>query len=263
MTGANINKGRIDEKHADTIKRVDAEGHQVASHTWTHLDLSKISSVDRKNQMWMNEMALRNVLGKIPTYMRPPYSSCTVDSGCQQDMADLGYHISYFDVDTDDYEQNNASHIQIAKDRFKNGITNNSASAEKGDKWLSIGHDILDQTANNLTEYMLKTLQDSGYKAVTIGECLGDSKKNWYRGEDGKGVGNDTEVTNSTSSNGSSGSQPSGSSGSGSGSGSGSSTGSSSTSASAPAATGAASVISASSGSAILLIIAVAFAYFL
>jgi peptidoglycan/xylan/chitin deacetylase (PgdA/CDA1 family) len=255
MTGANINKGRIDEKHADTIKRVDAEGHQVASHTWTHLDLSKISALDRKNQMWMNEMALRNVLGKIPTYMRPPYSSCTVDSGCQQDMADLGYHISYFNVDTDDYNQNNASKIQVAKDKFKNGITNSSAIPAAKDKWLTIGHDILDQTANNLTEYMLKTLQDLGYKAVTMGECMGDSKKNWYRGEDGKGVGNDTEATNSTSSNGSSGSQPSGSSGSSSG------TGSSSASASPPAATGAASVVSASSVSAIMLMFSVAFAY--
>jgi hypothetical protein len=253
MTGANINKGRIDVKHADTIKRVDAEGHQVASHTWTHLDLSKVSSLDRKNQMWMNEMALRNVLGKIPTYMRPPYSSCTVASGCQQDMSDLGYHISYFNVDTDDYEHNNASQIQVAKDNFKKGITKDGANADKGDKWLSIGHDILDQTANNLTEYMLQTLQQLGYKAVTIGECLGDDKQNWYRGLDGKGVGNSSLGANVTSSNGpSSTAQPSASSGSGSGSGS--STGSSSASASAPASTGAASMVSVSSVSAIVLL---------
>jgi peptidoglycan/xylan/chitin deacetylase (PgdA/CDA1 family) len=197
MTGSNINKGRIDVKHADVIKRVDAEGHQVASHTWTHLDLSKISSLDRKNQMWMNEMALRNVLGKIPTYMRPPYSSCTVDSGCQQDMADLGYHVSYFNVDTDDYNQNTADHIQKSKDWFKGNVTKDGATADKGDKWLSIGHDILDQTANNLTEYMLQTLQQLGYKAVTIGDCLGDPKANWYRSADGAVVSaaNNTEVS--------------------------------------------------------------------
>jgi peptidoglycan/xylan/chitin deacetylase (PgdA/CDA1 family) len=194
MTGNNNDKGQIDIKHVDVMKRVDAEGHQVASHTWTHLDLSKISSLDRKNQMWMNEMAIRNVLGKIPTYMRPPYSSCTEGSGCQQDLADLGYHITNFNVDTDDYNQNTPEDIQKSKDWFKGNITKDGASAEKGDKWLSIGHDILDQTANNLTEYMLSTLTQLGYKAVTVGECLGDPKANWYRSADGA-VANSTQVS--------------------------------------------------------------------
>jgi hypothetical protein len=91
ITGNNINKGQIDitPEFSDVIKRMDSEGHQIASHTWTHLDLSAISQIDRKQQMWKNEMALRNIVGKIPTYMRPPYSSCT--GQCETDMADLGY----------------------------------------------------------------------------------------------------------------------------------------------------------------------------
>jgi len=47
------------------------------------------------------QMAISNILGKFPTYMRPPYSSCTPESGCQQDLADLGYVVSYFNLDTD------------------------------------------------------------------------------------------------------------------------------------------------------------------
>jgi peptidoglycan/xylan/chitin deacetylase (PgdA/CDA1 family) len=207
MTGNNINKGQIDVKHAEVMKRIDAEGHQVASHTWTHLDLSKISSIDRKNQMWMNEMAIRNVLGKIPTYMRPPYSSCTSESGCQQDMIDLGYHITNFNVDTDDYNQNNPTDIQKSKDWFKGNITKDGATAGKGDKWLTIGHDILDQTANNLTEFMLSTLNQLGYKAVTVGECLGDPKENWYRAATGAAAStsNTTQGSNQTSTSGNNG----------------------------------------------------------
>lgn len=37
----------------------------------------------------------------------------------------------------------------------------------------------------NLTEYMLSTLTQLGYKAVTVGECLGDPAENWYRKADG------------------------------------------------------------------------------
>jgi len=208
VTGNNINKGQIDLKHADALKRIDNEGHQVASHTFTHLDLSKISSLDRKNQMWMNEMAIRNVLGKIPVYMRPPYSSCTKDSGCQQDMSDLGYHIINFNVDTDDYNKNKPDQIQLSKDWFKGNITKDGASAQKGDKWLAIGHDILDQTANNLTEFMLSTITQLGYKAVTVGDCLGDSKDNWYRTAGGAGTANLSVSGNDTTPSSPSGTTP-------------------------------------------------------
>jgi peptidoglycan/xylan/chitin deacetylase (PgdA/CDA1 family) len=73
-----------------------ADGHQVCSHTWSHANLDTLTSYERKNEMWKNEMALRNILGVIPTYMRPPYSACTASTGCEADMAALGYHITYF-----------------------------------------------------------------------------------------------------------------------------------------------------------------------
>jgi len=200
ITGNNINKGQIDitPSHTADIKRMDAEGHQIASHTWTHLDLSAVSSADRKQQMLKNEMALRNIVGKIPTYMRPPYSSCTAESGCEQDMADLGYHVTYFDVDTDDYNQDDPSKIQKSKDWFKGNVTKGGATAANS-QWLAIGHDIHQQTVYNLTDFMLSTITQLGYKAVTVGECLGDDKANWYRTASGAGTGTgNTDPTPST-----------------------------------------------------------------
>jgi peptidoglycan/xylan/chitin deacetylase (PgdA/CDA1 family) len=104
VTGINIGKGAIDNSATAwpaVIRRMYNEGHQVASHTWSHQDLSAITSQQRKDQMVRNEMAIRNIIGKFPTYMRPPYSSCTAASGCQADMETLGYVVSYFDLDTD------------------------------------------------------------------------------------------------------------------------------------------------------------------
>jgi peptidoglycan/xylan/chitin deacetylase (PgdA/CDA1 family) len=104
VTGINNGKGAIDNAATAwpaVIRRMYAEEHQVASHTWSHQDLSAITSQQRKDQMVHNEMAIRNIIGKFPTYMRPPYSSCTAASGCQADMATLGYVVSYFDLDTD------------------------------------------------------------------------------------------------------------------------------------------------------------------
>jgi peptidoglycan/xylan/chitin deacetylase (PgdA/CDA1 family) len=179
VTGNNIGKGQIDNNAlpwANLIKRMYNEGHQIASHTWSHQDLSTLTQSQRKQQMYSLEMALRNVLGFFPTYMRPPYSSCT--GQCQTDMADLGYHVTYFDLDTEDYLNDSPTMIQKPKDNFLNSLSKNAFG--QGD-WLVIGHDIHEQTAHNLTEYMLALTKMRSYRAVTLGECLGDPPSNWYR----------------------------------------------------------------------------------
>jgi peptidoglycan/xylan/chitin deacetylase (PgdA/CDA1 family) len=203
ITGNNNGKGQIDEtqEYIDVIQRMDAEGHQIASHTWTHLDLSKIDADLRKDQILNVEGALNNIVGKIPTYIRPPYSSCTTDSGCEQFMQDMGYHIIYFKLDTDDYEQQPRNTFQNSLDWFKGNMTAPGMTPEKNST-ISISHDIIKETVNELTELMLKTITELGYKGVTVGECLGDPKDNWYRqfGDSANRVGADSAST-STSSN--------------------------------------------------------------
>lgn len=180
VTGININKGAIDttERWSNVIKRMVEEKHQVASHTWSHQDLSAISSAQRYDQLVRNEMALTNILGKFPTYMRPPYSSCTAQSGCAKDMADLGYVVSYFDLDTDDYNQLTPEKIQVAKDNVAKGLAGTNPAT---DSRHAIAHDIHELTARNLSSYMINYIDSLGYKMVTLGECMGEPEENWYR----------------------------------------------------------------------------------
>jgi peptidoglycan/xylan/chitin deacetylase (PgdA/CDA1 family) len=103
VNGNNNGKGQIDNEAngwASLIRRMCAEGHQLASHTWSHLYMSSLTSIERKQEMWRNEMALRNILGFFPTYLRPPYIDCTAASGCIADIGELGYHSIYMDIDT-------------------------------------------------------------------------------------------------------------------------------------------------------------------
>ncbi|KAF1834234.1 hypothetical protein BDW02DRAFT_579755 [Decorospora gaudefroyi] len=178
VTGNNIGKGAIDENWAGVIKKMYDNGHQVASHTWSHQDLSVISKEEVYDQMVKNEMAIRNIIGKYPTYMRPPYSSC--NGVCQEVLKDLGYVVSYFDLDTADYLNLTPELIQNAKDNFKEGIDTRNDGPYDGDR-LAIAHDIHQLTAENLTAYMLEYLYSQGLKAVTMGECMQDPAENWYR----------------------------------------------------------------------------------
>jgi len=193
VTGINLGKGAIDttSQWSTVIKRMVSEGHQVASHTWSHQDLSQITDTQRYDQMVKNEMAIRNIIGKYPTYMRPPYSSC--NAACQTVMKNLGYVISYFDLDTDDYNQ--LSNIQVAKDNFKRILDSTQGGPASGDR-LAIAHDIHEQTALNLTGYMLQYLKSKGYRGVTMGECMGEPEANWYRTSGGGGGSTTPPPTN-------------------------------------------------------------------
>ncbi|KAJ5295739.1 hypothetical protein N7508_010560 [Penicillium antarcticum] len=181
ITGINNGKGQIDDfslPWASLIERMQSSGHQIASHTWSHEDLSKITPSQRRDQLEKNEAALRNIIGSFPTYMRPPYSSCAPDTDCGVDVGKLGYHIVMYDIDTDDYKNDSPELIQRSKDIFDHAVY---AGDPHTKSWLVIAHDAHEQTVHNLTEHMLKTMKRLGYHGITVGDCLRDPRPLWYR----------------------------------------------------------------------------------
>ncbi|KAI1861368.1 uncharacterized protein JN550_010898 [Neoarthrinium moseri] len=179
ITGNNIGKGMINDPDLPwraVIQRMAAEGHQIASHTWSHQNFSQMSAVQAQNQMLWNEIALNDILGYIPTYMRPPFSICP--AACQSMLVTLGYHAIYFDLDTEGYLHDDPTQIQTSKDIWDEAI---DGSTPCKDSYLNIEHDIHYQSVYNLTDYFLDSLFKHGYRSVTVGQCLGDPPENWYR----------------------------------------------------------------------------------
>ncbi|KAF3021914.1 hypothetical protein E8E14_006922 [Neopestalotiopsis sp. 37M] len=179
IAGNNIGKGHINDPSLPwraIIQRMAAEGHQVASHTWSHQNFSDVTATQARNQVLWNEIALNDILGYIPTYLRPPFSIC--ESDCEDLLAELGYHIIYFDLDTEGYLYDDPADIQICKDIWNEAVDNSDAC---DDNFLHIEHDIHWQSVYNLTDYFLASLFENNYRAVTVGECLGDPPENWYR----------------------------------------------------------------------------------
>ncbi|KAK2038719.1 glycoside hydrolase/deacetylase [Colletotrichum somersetense] len=177
ITGNNIGKGMINVAYADVIQRMIAEGHQVASHTWSHENLDSLTLQQRQNQMIYNEIAFTDILGFYPTYMRPPYSICGTE--CQNQMVQLGYHITYFDLDTQGYLNTDPSMIQNSVALWDAAM---QARSPCNGSYLHIEHDIHQQIATTLTNHILDSVVANGWNAVTVGTCLGDPPENWYRG---------------------------------------------------------------------------------
>lgn len=182
INGNNRGQGGVD---GAILQRMNGAGHQIASHTWGHVNLNEASDELRRSEMSLNEQMFLDIFGWTPTYMRPPYLECSAESGCLGLMAELGYHVISCNVDTKDYMYNDPALIQQAKDRYSDGV---SPSGDGG--YIVLAHDIHYQTVFSLASYMIETARERGYNLVTVGECLGDPRENWYRGT-GTGGGGD------------------------------------------------------------------------
>ncbi|KAF6822675.1 chitin deacetylase [Colletotrichum plurivorum] len=188
VTGNNNAKGEIDNATlpwANVIKPQTANETNVASAklrrpnaetrctNWKWFEVPDSQIIVQEKLIVEAYKALRNIIGVFPT---PPFSSCTAECGCEDDMAALGYSIIYFDLDTEDYLHDSPTEIIKSKK-----IVDQALAAKPGatDNFLVIGHDIHQQTVYNLAEYMLQRFKAK--KMVTLGDCLGDPKQNWYR----------------------------------------------------------------------------------
>lgn len=185
ITGNNLGKGQIDIEETgwpDIIRRMHREGHQIAGHTWGHTNLSSVNETEVVNQMHYLEMALRNILGFIPTYMRPPFTECR--HNCPAVIEKMGYHVIYQNAINYDWLVDDPGYsVQKSKDLFLETMRDVNPAEEKH---IYLQHDTHWQTAWNLTNYMLDYFKFKNFStSVTVGQCMGDPPENWYRTADG------------------------------------------------------------------------------
>ncbi|TLD08078.1 hypothetical protein PspLS_10577 [Pyricularia sp. CBS 133598] len=169
LNSKNGPNGMENSAQSSVLKRMMDAGHQLASHSYSHKNFDEISADEQEQELLLNEDAFARLIGMVPTYFRPPFTAC--GATCMATAGRLAYHITDYDLDTKDYELN----LQASKNKFQEGMSQAPKS------WVVLAHDIHELTANSITPFMIDTAKARGYKFVTMGECLGDPKENWYR----------------------------------------------------------------------------------
>ncbi|KAK0648239.1 hypothetical protein B0T16DRAFT_325879 [Cercophora newfieldiana] len=178
VTAANGGKGQIQDESSgfrDVVKRMHKEGHQIGSHSWSHENFVAISAEQRRDQIVKNEIALADILGFFPTYLRLPYSSWNGE--VQSELKEFGYHSIDFNLDTQDWKDPNGNY-QIARDSFSSAVSQHSP---KDSSFIAVAHDIHEKTVRGYVQFMIEQAQKFKYDLVTVGECLDDPSNNWYR----------------------------------------------------------------------------------
>jgi len=162
------NFGNIND-YGPVIQRMANEGHQIGSHTFNHADLATLDAAGVTDQMTQLESVLLGMIGKFPTYMRPPYFS--YNENTLNTLSGLGYRVIQADIDTLDY--NYQDNIGVAVENFRQGVQNGGT--------ISLEHDVHQHTVDQLAQQIIDITKGAGLNAVTVGECLGDPAENWYR----------------------------------------------------------------------------------
>ncbi|AUH44408.1 polysaccharide deacetylase family protein [Streptomyces sp. CMB-StM0423] len=89
------------EKYPQTIRRMAAEGHEIANHTWSHKDLTALNDDQIRAEVLPVQKDIEKVTGKAPVLMRPPQG--TTNDKVSKVLKDLGLAQILWSVTAKDY----------------------------------------------------------------------------------------------------------------------------------------------------------------
>lgn len=174
MTATFFVVGKLIHKYHDTIQRMVNEGHQLASHTYSHADLTL---TDPEQEMINFEIALVNEYfsgslfnGSIPNYMRYPYGNLNNFSYniINNQLGYLPINWGFLTQDSD-----NISESSIIP-RYQSHLEGVTASALNLITQQHDTQEITNDSFEDLATYLQNVFGSQGVRFVTVAECLGN-----------------------------------------------------------------------------------------
>ncbi|WP_406284953.1 bifunctional polysaccharide deacetylase/glycosyltransferase family 2 protein [Embleya sp. NBC_00896] len=154
--------------HPDLVRRVHDAGHEIGSHTYTHVDLGKVAPWRADLELSLTRNALAGAAGVQTRLLRPPYSSvpsalCGGTWDAVHRAGEAGYLTVTTDLDSKDWTRPGAAAITAA------------ATPRDGRGAVVMFHDgggDRAQTVEGL-DRLLTELQAQGYRFTTVSGGLG------------------------------------------------------------------------------------------
>jgi peptidoglycan/xylan/chitin deacetylase (PgdA/CDA1 family) len=140
--------------YGDIVRRAYQDGHQIASHTRNHKDLTKLSADERRHEINSTISSIENTIGVRPTAMRPPYGSFN-----EAVKADAGMALVLWSIDTEDWKYRNADTVH------------NKVMSQVRDGSIVLMHDIHATTIQAAAK-IVPDLKAEGYTLVTVDELI-------------------------------------------------------------------------------------------
>ncbi|WP_327432767.1 polysaccharide deacetylase family protein [Streptomyces sp. NBC_01236] len=149
------------EKYPELVKRMAAEGHEVASHTWDHKILTRITPEQIREELKKPNDAIEKLTGHKPTLMRPPQGR--TNDTVHKISRELGLAEVLWSVTAKDYQTSDPELIQkrVLEQSSRDGII--------------LLHDLYPGTVPAVPG-IIDALKKRGYVFVTVPQLLAPAK---------------------------------------------------------------------------------------
>lgn len=144
---------------ASVVRSIQARGHQLGNHSWSHPELNKVSAEQLANEIDQTNNAIKQAVGTKPNIIRPPYGA--FNRAVLEQFRQRGMSAVVWSVDTRDWADRNS---EIVCSRAVAGARNGA---------VILMHDI-HPTSVNAVPCILNSLKQQGYSFVTVQNLIGD-----------------------------------------------------------------------------------------
>ena len=138
----------------EILKRMDAEGHLIGNHTYSHVKLSELDTARACAEVEKTNALICEVTGKEPEFIRPPFGEWKKAMECSFEMIPV-----LWDVDPLDWTTKNMALVveRVLKDTKPGNII--------------LLHDYYQSSVDAALE-IVDTLTQRGYEFVTVDELI-------------------------------------------------------------------------------------------
>lgn len=150
--------GKNADAFPEIMKRIAAEGHEIANHSWSHPELAKLPQDTIKSEISRTTEAIDRATGRPTTLLRPPYGALKTDQR-EWVRSTWGYRIILWDVDPLDWRKPGS---EVVSQRILTGTKPGS---------IILAHDIHADTVAAMPT-TLDQLLARGFQFVTVSELL-------------------------------------------------------------------------------------------
>ncbi|BAD39998.1 MAG: polysaccharide deacetylase family sporulation protein PdaB [Symbiobacterium thermophilum] len=147
------------KNHAELVKQIQADGHEIESHGHAHVDLNTLGREGAARNIAAAHAILKELTGRDPTYIRPPNGA--FNEASVQAAKDLGYATVIWSVDSLDWKNPGVDRI----------VNRTVRLAHPGAIILMHASDSCKQTDQALPA-IIRSLREQGYRFLLLDDLI-------------------------------------------------------------------------------------------
>lgn len=148
--------GENAEKYPELVRREFEDGHLIGNHTYHHIEITKVSDLEAKEEIERTNQVIKEIIGEEPEYMRPPFGAWQRE--LEEEMSVMPV---LWTIDPLDWTTTNVDEIV------------NKVVTEAGENDIILLHDCYKSSVDAALR-IIDLLQAKGFEFVTVEELLLD-----------------------------------------------------------------------------------------